>query len=222
MNFCVRNVNISISLHCTKYNFDEISLLTSADFYLFHKLSPIPTLRIGKSRNWKKLREAIYLKEQAIILQAWREYHYPLHVLKPLSHLNGISLVYSRVNGRFTRNIQFWEAIFSLIKLIHNILTHNFTTSSRFHLEKPTKTCAFFYPNVKILLRIFIYPPSLTNGHKKENRKSNLCWISGSPIRLTKNINAKFYRQAHEANHHHSRRNYPPLSTLHRSNEFHQ
>ena len=61
VNFCVRNVNLSTSLHCTKYNLDKISLLTSADFYLFHKLLPIPKLRTGKNRNQKKERSTTHL-----------------------------------------------------------------------------------------------------------------------------------------------------------------
>jgi len=58
--------------------------------------------------------------------------------------------------------------------------------------------------------------------HKKKNRKPDLHQTSCSSLHNLKNINAKFYRQVHEASHHHSRMNSPLLSTWHHSNESHQ
>ena len=135
---------------------------------------------------------------------------------------NGNSFAYSWAIAHFSENIQFWRANFYHIPLIHNKLNPKIGIRICFHLEKTLENTTFLYPNVKILLNIFSAHLISLTSIKKENRKFNLCWISGSPIRLTKNINAKFYKQVHEAGPHHSRTNSPLLSTLHHSNEFHQ
>ena len=79
VNFRVRNVNLSTSLHCTKYNLKKIILLSSSDFYLLHKLLPISKLRNGKNRNKKRTRKTIHLETpvplspaEASLLSKWQ------------------------------------------------------------------------------------------------------------------------------------------------------
>ena len=72
------------------------------------------------------------------------------------------SLRNSRINGRFSANIQFWTAIFQDKQLYFSDLTTKITFSSSFQLEKEAFLTLFWAkqrsrerPNVKILLNKF-------------------------------------------------------------------